>query len=180
MRALRVTAAALLLGSTALLAGCSPPGRVYSAVYLSDGVPTVVVRLCDGKDRPTAVTVREVPDAAPSASTGPSESTALRWDAYAPADETRRFGEIRLLDPPPGWSLQPGNQSPLAGFVDGQRYRASIDISGPTSGDDSGAMFTVGDLRSLRSGEVWARSKPYGSERAMTRDEFRRAAKDTC
>ena len=58
-RTLRVAALALIVGSTTVVAGCSAPNRINSAVYLRDGKPTLVVNLCDKKDRVAAVTVRE-------------------------------------------------------------------------------------------------------------------------
>jgi hypothetical protein len=188
--ALRWVALALLVGCATVLTGCSPPNRVNSAVYLRDGKPTVVVHLCSSKDRLTGLNLRETdakpPGSGPSAA-GPSGST--QSGSAAPrqyrawqvgASGSAGYAEIRLLDTPPGWTVYTSPENLLSQLRDDATYRVFVDYTGPGGGDDSGVTFTLGDLRSLGSGEVWSRPKPYDREVPMTLAAFRRAAKASC
>ena len=196
-RALRAAALALLVGCATTLAGCSPPKRVNSAVYLREGKPTVVVHLCSSEDRLTGLSLREDgPEPAPSGSgpsgsgpsgsalsgSGPSGSAAplpnRAWQVGASG--ATRYDEIRLLDTPPGWTVYTSPENLLSELRDGRSYRVSVDYTGPSGSDDRGVSFTLGDLRSLGSGEVWSRPKSYDREVPMTLAAFRRAAKASC
>jgi hypothetical protein len=185
-RGLRAAALAVLVGTATTVAGCSPPGRVNSAVYLRDGKPTVVVHLCSSEDRLTGLLLREdVPAPAPSGtdpSSGPSAS------ATPPQFRTWQVGrsggpgyaEIRLLDTPPGWTVYTRAENLLSELRYDRTYEASVDYTGGDIGRDVGVEFTLGNLQSLGTGEVWARSKTYDREVVMTVAEFRRVAKASC
>ena len=179
---MRGAALALLVGCATTLAGCSPPNRVNSAVYLRDGKPTVVVHLCSSKDQLTGLSLREDgPDPAPSTS-GLSGSTEPRPDRAwrVGASGAAGYTEIRLLDTPPGWAVHTSPENLLSELRDERSYRVSVDYTGPSGSDDRGVSFTLGDLRSLGSGEVWSRPKSYDHEVPMTLAAFRRAARASC
>jgi hypothetical protein len=187
---LRAAALALLVGCATTLAGCSPPDRVNSAVYLRDGKPTVVVHLCSDKDRLTGLNLRENrpepaesgPAESGSAESGPAESAGPRplraW--HVGTSHGTGYAEIRLLETPPGWTVYTSTENLLSELRDHQGYRVEVVYSGPGGGRDRGTVFTLGDLRSLASGQVWSRPKSYDREVPMTLDAFRRAAKNSC
>ena len=181
-RTLRGAALALLMVCATTLAGCSPPNRLNSAVYLRDGKPTVVVHLCSSKDRLTGLSLREdAPEPAPSGSVPPGSTAPLQDRAWrVGASGATRYTEIRLLDTPPGWTVHTDRENLLSELRDEQSYRVSVDYAGPSGGRDTGVTFTLGDLRSLGSGEVWSRPKSYDREVPMTLAAFRRAAKASC
>jgi hypothetical protein len=174
----------LLVGGTTVLAGCSPAGRTNSAVYLRDGKPTVVVHLCSSKDRLTGLNLREDYQQPSPSGSGQSQSAVqqrfVAWIVGASASDASQPGEIQLLETPPGWALYTNPESVLSELRDGRRYRVFVEYRGPSSGEDVGVVFTLGDLRSLAPGHVWARSKPNSQETPMTLDAFRRAAKASC
>lgn len=166
-RSVRGAALALLLGCAAALVGCSPPKRLNSAVFLRDGEPTVVVHLCSGKDRLTGLSLREN-----------DPSTGAEWRVGA--TDASQYGEIRLLDTPPGWTVHTDSANLLSELREERSYRVSVDYTGPSEGRDSGVTFTMGDLRSLPAGEVWSRPESYDREVPMTLAAFRRFAKASC
>jgi hypothetical protein len=181
-RTLRAAMLALIIGSTTVVAGCSAPNRLNSAVYLRDGKPTVVVNRCDKKDRVASVTVREDLPEPPAIETGASGSAAAQvareWNAGTPNQTSP--DEIQLLETPPGWRVYTSPDNLLVELREDQGYRVSLAVTGPGYGRDLGAAFTLGDLRSLKTGEVWAKPKPYERERAMSLAAFRKAAKAAC
>jgi hypothetical protein len=175
-------ALALLLGCTTVMAGCSPPSRTNSAVYLRDGRPTVVVHLCSSKDRLTELHLRE--DYHQPGPSGPTQSAEpqrfVDWTVGTSASDGTRYDEIRLLETPPGWTLYTNPENVMSELRDGRRYRVWVQYRGPTSGEDVGVAFTLDDLRSLAAGQVLARSKAQQHEVPMTMDAFHRTAKDSC
>jgi hypothetical protein len=179
-RTLRAAALALLVGCAATLAGCSPPSRVNSAVYLRDGTPTVVVHLCSDEDRLTALRLQESrPEPSASAPTESAAPQPLRaWHIGNSAGTG--YDEIRLLDTPPGWTVYTNAENLLSELRDDQSYQVEVVYKGPSGGRDRGTEFTLGDLRSLATGQVWSRPKPYDREVPMTLDAFRRAANRSC
>lgn len=102
------------------------------------------------------------------------------WDVADVAPRTDHpITQIRLLENPPGWELQttkPG--SLLTAFAVDHSYSVWADTT--AAGNDSSVEFTLGDLRSLSDGEVWAAPKPFAQPEAMTGDEFRRHAAASC
>ncbi|MBM0226685.1 MULTISPECIES: hypothetical protein [Micromonospora] len=95
------------------------------------------------------------------------------------ADEP--ISQIRLLETPPGWELQttkPG--SLLTAFAVDRTYSVWADTTDKNAGNDAMVEFTLGDLRSLSDGEVWAAPEPFAQPQAMTREEFRRHAAASC
>jgi hypothetical protein len=187
---------ALTVGATTAVAGCSPPARVNSAVYLRDGKPTVVVHLCGSKDRLTGLRLQEeAPEPVPSGSDpAPSGSDPAPSGSGPTASATpnllrswnvaRRSGpgyaEIRLLDTPPGWTVTSSPDFVVTELRDDQRYWVEVEYRSSNGGTDRGVAFTMDDLRSLGTGEVWAKPNPYEREAPMTLDAFRRAARDAC
>ncbi|MFI5490859.1 hypothetical protein [Micromonospora echinaurantiaca] len=143
-------------------------------MLLDDGYPTAIFHPCD-EASVSRVSVAEQTTSASAA--GPS----LGWSVADVATHPERpITQIRLLETPPDWDLQttkPG--SLLTAFAVDRTYN----VWGKTNSDagtPAHVQFTLGDLRSLSDGEVWAMPKPYAAPQAMTREEFRRHAAASC
>ncbi|MGR6321351.1 hypothetical protein Q2K19_18995 [Micromonospora soli] len=157
--------------------GCTPGHISITAIFLGDGHPMAVFHPCHGS-RVYGVSVVESMTASGS---GTSPSFGNVWDV---ADTDTRgdhpITEVRLLETPPGWILQTNPDSLLTAFAVDRTYRARADTTSPPAANDASVEFTLGDLRSLSDGEVWAVPKPFAQPQAMTREEFRRHAAASC
>lgn len=160
-----------------LITGCTPRRISITAVFLDDGHPTAIVHPCDGARVHGMSVVEELMSASTSAT---SPMIGNVWGVADVAPRTDHpIAQIRLLETPPGWELQttkPG--SLLTAFAVDRSYSVWADTT--AAGNDSSVEFTLGDLRSLSDGEVWAAPKPLAQPEAMTRDEFRRHAAASC
>ncbi|MFI2713873.1 hypothetical protein ACH495_27505 [Micromonospora sp. NPDC018662] len=117
--------------------------------------------------------------------TSASATSPALGNDWGVADVTPRadhpITKIRLLETPPGWELQttkPG--SLLTAFAVDRTYSVWADTTDKTAGNDAVVEFTLGDLRSLSDGEVWAAPTPFAQPQAMTREEFRRHSAASC
>ncbi|MEV4545965.1 hypothetical protein [Micromonospora echinaurantiaca] len=146
-------------------------------MFLDSGHPTAVFHPCDGA-RVSGVSVTEQ-----STTSGSAASPTLVWSiADASSRAERPITQIRLLETPAGWGLQttkPGGL--LTAFGVDHTYSVWADVTSSAAGDDSSIEFTLGDLRSLSDGQVWAAPKPFAQPQAMAaREEFRRRAAASC
>ncbi|MFF4880465.1 hypothetical protein [Micromonospora sp. NPDC000668] len=184
-RGRRALAGVLILLCCLLTAGCSPAQISVTAVFLDDGHPTALFHPCGRSDVVVVSTVEKMTGSAPA--TG----LPLGW-SVADAKGDDPVTQIRLLETPPGWKLritEPGgevrfkNVEPgarlLTAFAEDQHYGVWADTDGAES-RDAVVRFTLGDLRSLADGEVWAVPDPFGEPLAMTGEEFRQYAAASC
>jgi hypothetical protein len=173
----RAVAAAILVVCGLVTAGCSPPSIAITAVFLDGGHPTALFHPC-GRTLVDGVAVSEW--SAAFASVGaPSSSHA--WYGRDVSGTGSGVTELRLLELPPSWVQQitkPG--ALLTSLVDGMTYWVVAKAGKPSKGNDVGVKFTLSDLRSLTEGQVWAVPRPDADATAMSRDEFRKRAADSC
>jgi hypothetical protein len=168
-----------------LSTGCTPPNVSITAVFLDDGHPTAIFHPCGGGVYSVSVVEKLTAPAISSATAssfvpvmGPDVNHA--WGVADPAG-VHTVAQLRLLDTPPGWVLQttkPGYL--LTDFVADGTYDVWADTTKPTAGRDAAVRFSLGDLRSLADGQVWAAPKPFAAPQAMTRSEFGQHAAASC
>jgi hypothetical protein len=169
----RPVVAVMILMCCLFSAGCTPRQISITAIFLDGGYPTAVFHPCRGTHIDGISVIEEIP----TSDTGPRVGNV--WEATDPANQP--VGQIRLLAIPPGWVLQttkPG--SLLTAFAADRRYWVRAQTTDTSSGNDAGVEFTLGDLRSLSEGEVWATPEPFAQPRAMTSREFARHAAASC
>jgi hypothetical protein len=171
---IRALGAVLVLLLAAALAGCTPPVVAITAVYLDEGHPAVLVQPC-GQIRVDQVQVAEevpVTEQSSAGLVGPS------WSTHDPTGQ-HPVVHVRLLEAPPGWSSTVDKDHPLTRFLEGRTYVVSVGTNQATVVVP--LRFTLGDLRILKRGQVWAEPvDPVADEQPMTSEEFARQASAHC
>jgi hypothetical protein len=183
-RAKRVVAGCVaLVGVAAFSSGCIQymgDLRVVSttAVFLDDGEPAALFHWCTG-DGVWSITVYDETRGAPTR--GDSKPFSIVIGSPETAVE-----QARLLQRPAGWEAggHDPDANPINEFVDGHTY--SVKGEGDNlEGTDFYLLsypvtFTLDDLEALPGEMVWAPPAVQEDERAMSRDEFFRAAEQSC
>ncbi|MFK4148930.1 hypothetical protein [Streptomyces sp. NPDC004065] len=188
--------ACLALGLTAVT-GCTPPDLPLVAVRNGeDGQPVAELRPCGADETvsgmglgswPSAESDAPVGEAAPGPAGSAPPSPAARpgvdgsgggrtaeedpeedsgWEAWDATVHGRVV--FPVFSPPPAWRVQTFGRQRL---LPGRTYSLSFRGSG---GYRAHVHFTVGDLASLRPGQVWA------DDRAMSEGDFDALVDDKC
>jgi hypothetical protein len=183
-----------MLVCCSLSTGCTPPSISITAVFLDDGHPTAIFHPCGGAAVYSIALIEKLTSPAPASGTASAISSAQAsssasatgaefgdlWGVADPAGN-HPVAQVRLLETPPGWVLQttkPGYL--LTDFIAGRTYDVWADTTKPSAGRDTSLQFTLGDLRSLSDGQVWAAPKPFARPQAMSRKEFGQHSAASC
>lgn len=89
--------------------------------------------------------------------------------------------EVRLFDVPAGWTVVGRPENLLTGLAEGRTYYVNATVvEGEDASRDRVVAFTLAGLRGLGPDQVWQATTPHASYGPMSRDEFRRRAKESC